>query len=405
MIDVTKPPFSAVGDGQTDDTAAIQAAIDYLNQQGGDILLPFGCYLLHKDNPQTQDDMALRIYSDNIRLVFEPGAKLKHNPAAPQRFKLLGVGVTPITNGLVSIKGGGIIGGEFDGSYLPDPNEADDGKYPIWVHGVQDYLLRDIYIHHSSDYGIGLQNGGHRNVRLENITIEDVMADGIDVKNNGNNDAECKMHNVTVRRFGRGNSPAHNFAGIDLMGEGWLLSNIHVSEFGDIGYVGAAVRFKQGETVDEEMRGLGAHHASLWNFCIRGASGAPLASNGVDIRARNVVVGNGQIRDCPGNGVQIRQHEAQVSNVLARACGTGFKTETNTGETTDGIRAVLSACLARSCSVAGFDFEDDWALATGCLSRTNPIGVRMTGNNNRWSGQIGGCATPSVNTGTGNMVS
>jgi len=410
MIDITQPPYCAAGDGQIDDTAAIQAAIDALaNQQGGAIYFPRGCYLVRKDNPTgqgtpTPDDMALRIYSDNITLFSDEGAILKHDPSAP-RFKILRVGVTPITNGLISFKGGGIKGLEFDGSYTPDPNVEDDGNFPLWVHGVQDYVLRDLYIHHSSDYGIGMQNGGHKNVRLENITIEDVMADGIDVKNNGNTDAECKMRNITVRRFGRGDNPTKPFAGIDLMGEGWLLSDIHVSEFGDVGYAASGVRFKQGETTDEIMRGLGAHHASMTNFCIRGSSGALLASSGVDIRARNVVVGNGQIRDCPGNGVQIRQHEAQVSNVLTRACGTGFKTETNTGETTDGIRAVLSACVARSSSVVGFDFADDWALATGCMSRTNPIGVRMTGNSNKWSGQIGGCATPVVNTGTGNVVS
>lgn len=42
MIDVTAPPYSAVGDGFTDDTAALQAALDH----GGHVYIPGGTYLI-----------------------------------------------------------------------------------------------------------------------------------------------------------------------------------------------------------------------------------------------------------------------------------------------------------------------------------------------------------------------
>jgi hypothetical protein len=406
-IGLSVKQFGAVGDGIADDTAAIQAAIDVASGAGGGaVWLPRATYLVHKDNPtggggSTPDDAALKIQASNVWLVSN-GAVIKANPTAQQRFVTLRVGVTPISNGLISIKGGGIVGLEFDGSYTPNPAEADDGNFLVWVHGVRDYLMRDLYLHHSSDYGIGLQNGGHKTLTLENITIEDVMADGIDHKNNGNTTAECKMSNVTVRRFGRGNSPSFPFAGIDLMGEGWTLSNIHVSEFGDVGHAHAGVRFKQGESVDS--RGLGSHFASMTNFCIRGADGGAIDCNGVDISARHVQLSNGRARGCPGIGFNIRQQEAQISNTQAISCGSGYKTQTGTGEPSDGIRAVLTGNVARSCTDTGFDFDDDEATAIGNVSRSNGIGVRMSGNNNRWIGYIGANTTQTVNTGTGNSI-
>ena len=44
VIDVTKPPYGAKGDGQTDDTQAIQQALNDHPNQGAIIYLPHGTY-------------------------------------------------------------------------------------------------------------------------------------------------------------------------------------------------------------------------------------------------------------------------------------------------------------------------------------------------------------------------
>ena len=40
FIDITGPPFNAVGDGKTDDYAAIQAAVNSLAGKRGEIVFP-----------------------------------------------------------------------------------------------------------------------------------------------------------------------------------------------------------------------------------------------------------------------------------------------------------------------------------------------------------------------------
>lgn len=64
--DVYVTAFGAAGDGVTDDTAAIQAALDSVKDSGGTIIFPAGGYLLTG---------SVYFYS-NQRLVFEGGATL-----------------------------------------------------------------------------------------------------------------------------------------------------------------------------------------------------------------------------------------------------------------------------------------------------------------------------------------
>lgn len=75
--------FGATGDGSTDDTQAIQNALDSV-QSGGTVFFPKGVYMLATAlfNPETTGiSHAIEVYS-NQRLLFEEGATLKRGSAA-----------------------------------------------------------------------------------------------------------------------------------------------------------------------------------------------------------------------------------------------------------------------------------------------------------------------------------
>jgi hypothetical protein len=75
--DVTLPPFGAAGDGETDDTAAIQQAIDDAAREGGGtVLLPPGRYLVSRP---------LRVDASHIHIVGTPGRTVM-TKKAPTRY-------------------------------------------------------------------------------------------------------------------------------------------------------------------------------------------------------------------------------------------------------------------------------------------------------------------------------
>jgi polygalacturonase len=60
--------FGATGDGSTNDTVAIQAAIDSLAATGGTVFFPTGEYLIAR-NIGTNDRWGIKILNSNISLV------------------------------------------------------------------------------------------------------------------------------------------------------------------------------------------------------------------------------------------------------------------------------------------------------------------------------------------------
>lgn len=106
----------AQGDGQTDDTAAIQAAIDAVGGSGGTVLVPDGIYLI--------DAVANRLHlKDDMTLKLADGAVLKAIPNDSKKYSLLTI--SGVSNVWVT---GGTLEGERD---------RHKGKSGEWGYGLR----------------------------------------------------------------------------------------------------------------------------------------------------------------------------------------------------------------------------------------------------------------------------
>ena len=75
--------FGATGDGTTDDTQAIQDAIDFAETNGGEVYFPEGVYALETalHTPSVPGTASALMMYDNMTLRFAPGATLKRTNA------------------------------------------------------------------------------------------------------------------------------------------------------------------------------------------------------------------------------------------------------------------------------------------------------------------------------------
>lgn len=380
MFDVTA--YGAVGDGVTDDTAAIQSAIDAAELVNGVVYFPSGTYLLDSNHP----------IHTGMFLVNDSG--IVH-------FRGDGRGVSILKTGdeqggsmlmISDSVGGSVRGLEFDG------NRANTtGGHAIRSGGnLTDYTIEDVYIHDMFSYGIGLQAGAIVNMLIDNVVIEDTGLDGIDVKNFENGNMSNKMVNVTVRRAGLREDQSDQ-ACIDLRGQ-WKLSNIDCVEFS--GNCSTGIRFRFGETSDPG--GYGGHMSQLSNFFIKAAN--KLGTIGVECLGYWCDISNGYVTNC-GTAYQIAQKETNLLCCHAVDNADGFMCR-NLGLPTEADRCQFIGCTATANSGHGFYTQADDVMMNGIVAKSNGVGVRTHADAN--ATQITGCAqsnTTNYTNGGTNTVS
>lgn len=153
--------FGARGDGVSDDTRALQAAIDAL-PAGGTLVMDPGNYVVDPER-------SLRLRS-RTRLSMSPGTRLVARAnAAPRAYVLLIEGVHD-----VQVSGGRIVGDR-------DHHLSSEGEWGhgIMVRGAEQVLLRDLHI--TKCWGDGISVGGISGTRMvpsRDIRIEDVVCTG-----------------------------------------------------------------------------------------------------------------------------------------------------------------------------------------------------------------------------------
>ncbi len=170
--------FGAKGDEQTNDTPAIQAALDAVAQLGsGTLVIPPGKYRC--GTLFLRDNLTIDLLPGSVLLLspdeddFAEGEDFPYNPHADMetsvfRFScLFGEDVQGVT-----ITGGGTIDGN---------RYQRGGPKPIALKSCDHITIRDITITRAPNYAVSLMDCDY--VTVDNVTIHQAYADGIDLDN------------------------------------------------------------------------------------------------------------------------------------------------------------------------------------------------------------------------------
>jgi polygalacturonase len=223
----------AKGDGHTDDTVAIQAAIDAVGGTQGTVLVPDGTYLInavHRETLKLKSDMTLRLAK---------GAVLKAIPNDEKRYAILHI--SGVSN--ISVVGGTLLG-ERD-KHIGEEGQGgmgiriDNGAAHISISGVTATAMwgDGFYIDDAHDVTLcGVTADGNRRQGLSIIE-----ADGVLVKN-------------SVFQNTAGTPPS---AGIDLEPDerAQAITNVRIqsSRFLDNAGPGLEINGKKGPVSDIEI--------------------------------------------------------------------------------------------------------------------------------------------------------
>lgn len=312
------------------DGVALNAAIQFLGGRGGGVVtVPDMHLVVHlPDSMISNSSSTLRngavVHNQSGVVIRGSGRRSSKISAYSDAgtYSLIQMVKVPLENGIVKIVGAGIKEIELDGNYstfgITDEEETSVG---IIAAGLKNCVFDDLYIHNFRAYGIGLQNGGYINNSLNNILIEEVGKDGIDHKDNGSISFGNRISSVTVRRWGLNVNDTAPAAGVDILGVGWHLRDINVTEFGMTGSPGAGIRFKQGASTDD--RGNAAERSTLTDFYVeQTAWDVTLTTIGVHVKASKVRVSQGLVLEVTQAGVYTEQPESLVLGCVLKAHST-----------------------------------------------------------------------------------
>ncbi len=165
----------AKGDGQTDDTAAIQLAIEQVAGTGGTVLVPHGTYMVDaagENSITLKNDMVLKL---------SPGATLKAMPNSSKKYAVLSIsGVSNVT----------VVGGTLQGDRNEHKGRSGEWGMGIRInHGASRITISGVtseamwgdgfYVHDAKDVKFCSVTADHN--RRQGLSIID--ADGVLVRN------------------------------------------------------------------------------------------------------------------------------------------------------------------------------------------------------------------------------
>jgi polygalacturonase len=172
----------ATGNGSTDDTAAIQAAINQVGGTGGTVFVPAGTYLVSISNAWPYPALALK---SNMTFKMASGATIKLAPNASGNYAVLFINNVSNVN---------VIGGTLLGDRHQHLTPGDDA-----LTAVGDGCPNDP-CYGQWGYGIGIISG--TSIFIQGVTSNQMWGDGFDADYASNNVAFCGVVADDDRRQG-----------------------------------------------------------------------------------------------------------------------------------------------------------------------------------------------------------
>lgn len=218
--------FGAKGDGVTDDTLAIQNAIDALSTTGGGtVIVPAGNYMIKAHDSEQAQTRPYYLYDtggialkDNVTLKMDDGATLTAIPNTEHNYNIIRV---------VGRKNVKILGGHIRGDLDKRTTDQLNGEwgYGIALQGSKNVYIHDVDIQQNMGDAINLQVGIDNSTLNFNVLIDKVHLDknhrqGISV--------EGVEHCAIINSDIQGTSGTAPEAGIDLEPGYDAVKNKHV---------------------------------------------------------------------------------------------------------------------------------------------------------------------------------
>ena len=356
-VEVTPQAFGARGDGVANDTASIQAALNWLRDQGGGTLrIPSGAYLVRRSSlPDTFWNVDAPVVANTGCLILWPGVSLRGEGMPlvytddPTRTVIYQIEPSQARITGLEISGSWTFGQSGAGHGIFSLATTQNGQF-----NTDDCEWSDLTIRNVASYALGLQNGNPSRCTIRRIRVDYTGADALDLKaRHGIGDAIGNtISDVVVTRHG---NRVTGSAGIDCRGV-WNVSCVTVQDFGAINpaleYVGVRFRTKPAPT-DNYPAG---ERGSLSQFYVDCSAGtiAGAVCDGVMSGSDDVTIQTGYVRR-PRYGVQLTGNSNGVSErnkifgvTVTDAAQYSFFVGTDVKE------ASFSACVSMGALTAGW---------------------------------------------------
>jgi len=322
-VSVKEAPFGALGNGVSDDTAAIQAAVDAIAGTGGTVTVPAGTYLV---NAQA----SIRLGS-SMTLQLAEGAVLKAIPTSAGSYCVVKVyGVSQVV-----IRGGTLQG---------------------------DYGTPATHTGSSGEWGMGLSVQGSSQVTVAGVLARDCWGDGFNVGAGASGVTLCSVRAEHNRRNGLAITDADTVV---------VRDSAFVGTGGTLPEAGLDIEPNAGESVSRVTITGCSFTGNLGDGI---ADGVPLAHTGSAFITQVTLAGN----RITGNGASTLDSAGRSGIELSNASGHQITGNTVSGNTGNGI---LLRDAATGMTVTGNRVQNNsghglWDLVGGNVISGNTV----TGN-------------------------